>query len=1359
MTRLAFHRPARLLIPQLPTEQYTVPAPPEVPDEGPNGGAWTLVLPLLSSVGMAAYMVTFGRPALIIIGVLFFLTSTGAVIAMRMRQRSATGKVSRKARIRYRAHLNLARDQARQVSDAQRQVAAVAQPEPSRLFSITANRHRVWERRRTDGDFLHVRLGRGRVRLAAPMELDPKMDPLTDYDWESLRSARRLVDGLGQVDGQPMVIDLATAGVVSLLGPALDTENMARVLLCQIAALHAPDDVLIAVETSGEKPVDGTADRWQWAKWLPHTIQPKARGNAGVVSLVASDPAWLADFLDETLRRRVELAGSRRSLGDRQAPPDLPRLVLVLTGFQPVSEWGRSDLLAALVGAAGPQTGLTLIFLAEQEADEPSRVDLRVRVGEDGRLTPEGRLELVISPAQDCLPDTVTPGLAELIARQLAPLRLSDEREQVLTRTTSLTEMVLGGDVLTADIMSHWVEPGDPRMLRAPIGYDGDGQPVVLDIKESAQGGSGPHGLIVGATGSGKSELLRTLATGLALTHSPETLSFVLIDFKGGAAFAPLAGLPHVSGLITNLADDAAMIDRVLAALMGEQQRRQQMLRDAGNIDSVREYQIRRAKGVTKPDGEPLDPLPYLLIVVDEFGELLSGRPDFTELFVQIGRVGRSLGMHLLLATQRLEEGRLRGLDSHLSYRICLRTFSAAESRTVIGTPDAYKLPSIPGSAYLKVDESIYMRLRVAHVSSPYVSAQQRWEAANKVDDTVVPFELRPRGGAAEAEPDEPPMPTGDGPTELSMVVDRMKSMEQVHQVWLPPLPRALALDHLIGAVSARPDRGFGAKHWPMSGSMAVPIGIVDLPMRQEQETLMMDFGGTHGHLAVVGAPRTGRSTLLRTIMLASMLTHTPEEMQFYCIDFGGGTLAPYANAPHVGSVASRNDPELVSRVVAEVRALVVEREKLFQALNVESIQDFRAKRRAGELPDSLRTADVFLLIDNWGAMRTEHEWADAVLTEIASRGLGSGVHLVLTTGRWTEIRPALRDSIGTRMELRLNDPTESEVARRAAAKLPGNVPGRGLMSPGVYCQFVLPRLDGQDSVDGLREAQEDVLGKIAAGWSGRSAPKVRRLPALVHTRQLSVDRKQPPTAVPIAVAEDDLKPVYLDLAGEDPHFLVYGDAGSGKSTFLRTFLGGLTARQSAWDVRVVLFDFRHSLLDVVPQEHLGAYAGDATTAAAYIQQVADKLKERLPPPGVTPQQLKERSWWEGPQFYVVVDDYDLLSGGSNALMSPFAQFIPQAREIGLHMVLARRVTGASRSVSDQVANRIKDMGGNGLILSGDHREGVILGDLRAAQRPPGRGVLVNRGKPNRLVQIAVLDSETAEGDEGTASTEEKKGA
>ncbi|MCI4061399.1 type VII secretion protein EccCa [Micromonospora sp. R77] len=1335
MSRLAFHRPARMLLPQLPSQQVTLPNPPEPPKENPANNAWTLLLPLLSSVGMAAYMVTFGKPALIIIGVLFFLTSTGAVIGMRMSQRSTNGRQARKARTRYRRHLALARDEAREVATAQRTVTMLADPDPHRLWSISTNRHRVWERRQSDEDFLRVRIGHGAVRLATPLGLDPNMDPLGDYDWESLQAAHRLIDRMGHVAAQPMIIDVGRAGVLSVVGSPPQTDTLARAMLTQIGVLHAPDDVTIAVETSG-------AEQWEWTKWLPHTFEPDARGESGTVSLVAEDPEVLGAFLAGELAKRNEQQISRRNMlsGERSDDARQRRLVVLFTGFAPFSEWGRSELMKALLQAAGHQLGITLVFLSQREQDEPSRVDLRIRFDHEGHIVSEGNLAAVVTPAHRCRPDEVTPQLAELIARNLAPLRLSDEREQVLTRTRSLSEMVLGSDPGRADVTSRWVKAGDPRMLRAPIGTDGDGQTVMLDIKESGQGGSGPHGLIVGATGSGKSELLRTLVTGLALTHSPELLSFVLIDFKGGAAFAPLRDLPHVSGLITNLADDAAMIDRVLAALMGEQQRRQHILRDAGNIDTVREYQIRRAAGAVGADGEPLEPLPTLLIVVDEFSELLSGRPEFADLFVQIGRVGRSLGMHLLMATQRLEEGRLRGLDSHLSYRICLRTFSAAESRTVIGTTDAYKLPSIPGSAYLKVDESIYQRFRVAHVSAPYVSPEERLAGMGAGDTTIAPFDLRSDAVVVGRESDEfAELAARPGPTELQIVAERLHSIASpAHQVWLPPLPAALALDHLVGRPTPKTGRGYAARLWPLSGRLAVPIGLIDLPLKQDQETLVMDFAGVHGHLAAVGAPRTGRSTFLRTVMMSGMLTHTPDELQFYCIDFGGGTLHPYASAPHVGVVAGRNDPELVNRTFAEIRTLIVRRERQMRELGVESIAELRERRQAGLLPAGLRAADVFLMIDNWGALRAEFENAEAYVTEIAARGLGAGVHLVMTSGRWNDIRPALRDSIGTRIELRLNDPTESDVHRRLAARIPSNMAGRGISAPGVFFQLVLPRLDGNDSADGLREAQEEALAKVTEHWTGPAAPPIRLLPQRVLVSELP---QLPGEAVPIGLAEHDLSAVGLDLQGSDPHFLVYGDAGSGKSSLLRTWLSGLVERTSPYDVRVVLIDYRHTLMGAVPEEHLGAYAGDAGTAQVYVQQVVEKLKERVPPPGITPAQLKARDWWEGTEIYVVVDDYDLIVGPQSVL-APLLPFVPQAREVGLHLVLARRVAGMVRSgMSDTLTTRIRDMGCGGLILSGDPKEGIVLGDERAAQRPPGRGVLVRRGQPNRLIQTALTET------------------
>jgi DNA segregation ATPase FtsK/SpoIIIE, S-DNA-T family len=1334
LSRLAFHRPARLVPPHLPQEKIVLAAPPEA--QGKQGGgaqAMYMLMPLLSSVGMAAYMITFGKPVLIIVGVLFVLVAVGSTVTMRIQMRSASRKGDRRQRLRYRSHLVSTRRVARQVAAAQREHAAQIHPDPDRLWAIASAYQRVWERRSSDGDFLRVRVGTGDGDLVTGVQIGGKLDPLGDYDWECLRDAQRLVTRMGRVRRQPAVFDLGGCGVVSLLGPPEMTAALTRAMLCQVAVLHAPDDVCIAVERSGP-------GEWEWVKWLPHVIEADAPGPAGVVPLVADDPEGLAEFLEQELLRRQEQSALRRAhLGAGRGATALQRrLVMVFTGFQPVSEWGRSALLRSLLTAAGPQLGITMVFLVERESDEPGRVDLRLRLGLDGTLAMEGEPALVAAAVDRCVPDLVPLPLAELIARRIAPLRLIDEHEQVLTRTISLTEMLLGGDPLTVDIVGRWAEATGERLLKVAIGNDGDDVPVLLDIKEPAQGGFGPHGLIVGATGSGKSELLRTLVTGMALTHSPEALSFVLIDFKGGAAFAPLTDLPHVAGLITNLVDDSAMIDRVEAALMGEQQRRQRMLRAAGNLDSIRDYQrLQNSTGVSL-DGEPLEPLPYLLIIVDEFSELLSGRPEFANLFVQIGRVGRSLGMHLLMATQRLEEGRLRGLESHLSYRICLRTFSAQESRTVIGTADAYQLPPIPGSAYLKVDNSIYQRFRVAHVSSPYVSASDQAEASRVLGPWIVPFEAaRPALGEPEAGPAEP---AEGGPTELSAIVGRLKKVGRpVHQVWLPPLPAAIPMDFLTDTPSIRPGRGLAVRMWPQSGNLKIPLGLLDLPLQQQQQPLMMDFGGPHGHLAVVGAPQTGRSTALRTVMMAGMLTHTPEELQFYCIDFGGGSLHQYIVAPHVGSVAGRTDAAMVSRTLAEIRSLIVEREVLFRELGIDSVAEFRARHSAGRLPAGMRAADVFLMIDNWGGVRLEFEDADPLVTDIAARGLGVGVHLVMTTSRWLDIRPALRDSIGTRIELRLNDPTESEVNRRMAARMANAVPGRGIAAPGAFLHLVLPRLDGQETADGVREAQDDILTKIAAAWSGEVAPPVRMLPGRLTVARLRELQPATTAGVPVGIAEADLGPVMIDLVDGDPHFLVFGDAGSGKTSFLRTFIDGLAATSSAWETRVVLIDYRRSLLGAVPEDYLGAYAADVAAADAYVEQVCDRLAERLPPANITQQELAARDWWEGPEIYLIVDDYDLV--GAQPL-APLIEYLPHAREIGLHVVLARRVRGISRGFGDRLFQRIQELGCAGLVLSGDRKEGPVLGDERAAERPPGRGVLVRRSRAGALIQVAM--SETA---------------
>jgi S-DNA-T family DNA segregation ATPase FtsK/SpoIIIE len=354
-------------------------------------------------------------------------------------------------------------------------------------------------------------------------------------------------------------------------------------------------------------------------------------------------------------------------------------------------------------------------------------------------------------------------------------------------------------------------------------------------------------------------------------------------------------------------------------------------------------------------------------------------------------------------------------------------------------------------------------------------------------------------------------------------------------------------------------------------------------------------------------------------------------------------------------------------------------------------------------------------------------------------------------------MRPALRESVGTRLELRLNDPMESELGRALAAGLPARSPGRGLVAPGFYFHAALPRLDGRDTLAEMREAQEDALGKIAAGWTGPSAPPVRMLPERITVAELATLPVEAGPGVPIGLAEHDLQPVRLDLMGNDPHLLVIGDAGSGKTSFLRTWIKAMTAAHNPYDIRLILVDFRRSLIGAADDDYIGAYAGDSDATRVYTEQVIAKLRERKPPTTVTQQELRNRSWWEGPELYVVVDDYDLVGGSQTAPLAGLAEFLAQAREVGLHLVLARRTGGMTRTfMSDPLMVRLKEVSGSGLLLSGDPKEGLLIGEHRAAQRPPGRGMLVRRSAPSTMVHVAIEDDGAAEPDDNAESSQRK---
>ena len=1359
MSTRTVRRVPRVASPRLPGGELPLEPPPEPAKPVPAGLAQKL-MPAVMVLGSLGFIVVMGaqNPTSWLFGGMFALSTLGMMAGGMGRggsQRAETDE-TRRDYLRYLAQV---RRRIRIVAAAQRTAMEFNQPDPGALLALL-DTDRLWERRETDQDFGQVRVGRGRQRLATRL-VAPQTGPFNELEPVCAWRLSRLLRAHVGVPDLPVAVALRALRRVCLRGQPSDAgldpaRALARAMVAQYAVWHSPAEARLAVIAA-----PAAIPHWDWVKWLPHVQHPTLTDEIGALRMVTSRPAEVADWLAAPTTPT--------------ASGNPPRLLIVVDGVdvrRAGAQWlDRPEItvlrLADRAGASVVDRELTLLV-------EPTRLGMSA----DPRLVEPPRW--IGRPDALSLAEATT--LARRMARYRAPRGAEPDTGRPLRNTVGLPELLgLDDSASVAVARARWRDSAADT-LRVPIGVGEDGQPVLLDLKESAQGGSGPHGLCIGATGSGKSELLRTLLLGLAATHPSDRLNMVLVDFKGGATFLGMADLPHVSAVITNLADELALVDRMADALAGEITRRQEALRAAGNLASVADYERARRSGTDLP------PLPALLIVVDEFSEMLAQRPELVDLMVTIGRLGRSLQMHLLLASQRLDEGRLRGLESHLSYRIALRTFSPAESRAVLGVPDAYQLPPMPGSGYLALGTDELVRFRAAYVSSaPAVgatptpaavtgSARPRLFTATRVgirpgdpDDSVTrvlsdtplagdpPTEAIPGTDVVvpgSAAPDASAVRGGAGAgsgtvartararSVLDLMVGAMAGQgPPAHRVWLPPLDEPPALDTLLPALGRGP-RGLGTRD---GGGLRVPLGLIDRPYHQRWDPLVADLSSAAGHGIVVGAPQSGKSTLLRTLLLGLALTNTPRELTIYALDFGGGMLDGLAGLPHVGGVADRQRPDVVRRTVAEVTGVLDDRERSFRAAGLESAAEFRRRRAAGEFADDPH-GDLVLVVDGYLTLRTEFEELETQLLPLASRGLSYGVHLLVSANRWSELRPALKDLLGTRFELRLGDPADSEVDRRRAALVPAK-PGRGMAPDGGHCVIARPALDTIGG--GFAEA----VAEVATSWSGPSVPSVRLLPdrmdypeLLARRTALTAAGTLPPStphALPIGVDEARLEPVYLNFDAE-PHLLCFADGESGKTNLLRVLTRGLTQQLSPEQARIVLIDYRRTLLGQVPDSHLIGYASNGETAGQAISDVAASLRRRLPGSDVTAARLRDRSWWSGPEVYVLVDDYDLVASTGAAATAnpllPLLEFLPQAKDVGLHLVLARRSGGASRALFEPVIARLRELASPGLMMSGSPDEGPLLDGVKPTPMPPGRAVLLGRKAGRRRVQIALLD-------------------
>jgi S-DNA-T family DNA segregation ATPase FtsK/SpoIIIE len=939
--------------------------------------------------------------------------------------------------------------------------AEAAYPDLAALVAAARRRsHLLWSRARGDEDALTVRVGSG-----------PGLTRVTRVRGDGSR-VRVPAPHL------PVPVDLRTGGGLAVAGPRERALGVLATVVAQLATLHAPGEVDLLLLTDADRLGD-----WRWARWLPHLPPGMVHVGPSSADRSADDElnAWVTGV---TARRNT----TTRRLPDRAAAPACGWLVVIVDR--------ALDARLATSLREGRECGVLVLTTAESAADMPVPVPTVLRLGgETGDVAVLSRDGLPDRPEVqvDRLPRATAADLARDLAGLIPAATAND-----LPRRVRLLDLPAGGLSLdpTGRLSGSWTN--DRGRLVATLGCTADG-PVEVDLCRE-----GPHALVAGTTGSGKSELLQTLIAGLAMQHPPDRCSFLLVDYKGGAAFAEAALLPHTVGLVTDL--DGQSTARALRSLGAELTRREQILgaHDAVDIAAL-------------PDDVPLA---RLVIVVDEFATLAEELPDFVPGLIAIAQRGRSLGVHLVLATQRPSGVVSPEIRANCTLRICLRTTDEADSRDVLGSIDAAHLPvDLPGRAFLRTGSGTPIAAQIARVAGAPDQDHGRVPAVAR--------HLWPFGPLHRTE-----IPGIPAATDLARLCRALNPYAAAlgrpvpHRPWRPPLPTSLLPGELRDHLDPDPDTGHGAR-------TRLPIGLIDRPDLQARELLEIDLedGGTW---LAVGGPRSGRSSLLRTVLGEAAHRFGPDDLHVHLIESGGGSLAADAAAlPHAGTIVRTEDAFRTVRLIDRLGREV-------------------AHRRAGTVPG--RHPLLLLLVDGVEALTTQLDDADpargsAALLRLLRDGAAVGLTCVVTADRAVP-GGRLAAAARQRIVLPLPDRADYAVAGIPARTVPElRPPGRGLVGESALeCQLVLPR----------------PLAPTAE--SGRPFPPPIRIVDLPPDPVLPLPIRGAGTVpaggvlpLPLGPGGDEGEPLVVDLL-RTGGLLISGAPGTGRSTALEAFAQHLHA-------------------------------------------------------------------------------------------------------------------------------------------------------------------------------------------------------
>lgn len=919
----------------------------------------------------------------------------------------------------------------------------------------------LWDRKYSDTDFMNLRVGSGKIPGAAQIKIPKQMISLEDDRLAA--QPNQIANKYAEVDNCPIVIDLANYSSCGIIGNRQKCITLGKNLVVQASVHHSYSDLRIVVICD-----ESESKEWNFIRWLPHIYD-----NARVRRYFADNQEQsksLLDRLDDILKQREQF-----NISSENNVYQLPFYLFicaskVLTSTHPIMK--RIAVSRQLLSTGA-------IFLFDRITDLPKDCYYIAELNDKNNVL-YTKENIAIKQYFDL--DVVSVERYEKFARYLAPLRIEANDNNIgLPLTVSFLQGYNARLPQMLNVEQLWHNALPERSMAVPIGVRSNGEPFYFDIHEKY---SGPHGLVAGMTGSGKSEMVQSWILSMAVHFPPDAVSFVLIDFKGTGLLLPFRNLPHLAGAISDL---DTSIERNLIALENELTRRKALLD---------KYQVSNITAYLKllHEGRAEESLSYLFVVIDEFAEFKARFPNFMQIVNRIFAVGRTLGIHVLLLTQKPANVVDDKMNANTRFRWCLKVANSADSKDMLKHADAAKITN-PGRAFVQVGEDeIFEEIQSYWSGAPYnpyrdlsMQRESKVSIVNLYGERICYEPEKTTGYRAEK-------------NEIDVIVEYLhnyavqNNIAQARAIWSPRLPETVYLRNIL-------QLAFDGEKWSQSDNTLQPvIGLIDNPTLQSQYPLRLNLSD-EGHYVIYGAPGSGKTTLLYTTIMSLALAYTPETVNMYLMDFGGGSLSSFRNLPHVGDVAvgGRDDEKIIKMTDMLLKELEY-RKKLLADIGLANIASYH-KATGDTLPY------IILIVDNFAPLLDLYPDLDIFFQTFTRDGGSFGMYLIATAGAQNAVAYKISQNIKSAITLRMPDKNDYAVLLgRTNGLEPENLPGRGLVRGEKPLEFqtALPA-DGENEVERIANIHT-LIELMNNKWTGKKARPVPIMPERIHLTDYSVE-------------------------------------------------------------------------------------------------------------------------------------------------------------------------------------------------------------------------------------------------------------